>query len=123
MVGALGALVGFGLGAAGLLGAGASLRSTSGATLDAASVEAGAGEVGEVTPALGVLACWTGVEAGAVILEVRVVVSLEGLFWAVAKVSVMVSELVATEGIMSSTVAVVSAGCLWRIGVEERKTI
>lgn len=49
------------------------------------------------------------------ILEVSVVVSLVGLFWAVAKVSVIVSELVVpvvTEGSMSSTVAAVSAVCL-----------
>lgn len=52
---------------------------------------------------------------GGAVLEVRVVDSLVGLFCAVAKVSVIVSELVVTvvtDGSISSTVAVVSAGCL-----------
>lgn len=96
---------------------GVSLRSTRGATLGA---EAGGGE--EAVAALeGVLwlggpavALGTGV-SGSVMLEVSVVVSLVGLFWAVAKVSVMVSEFVVTvvtDGIMSSVAATVSAGCL-----------
>lgn len=98
---------------------GVSLRSTRGATL---GVEEGGGEETEAAPPLAGVA-WPGdtelesgmAAAGMAILEVSVVVSLVGLFWAVAKVSVIVSELVVpvvTEGSMSSTVAAVSAVCL-----------
>lgn len=94
-----------------------SLRSTRGATLGA---EAGGGEGAaaalEGVPWLGAPAVAFGMGvSGSVMLEVSVVVSLVGLFWAVAKVSVMVSEFVVTvvtDGIMSSVAATVSAGCL-----------
>lgn len=107
---------------------GVSLRSTRGATL---GVEEGGGEEAEVAaPLAGVawpaaVALESGMAAaGGAMLEVRVVVSLVGLFCAVAKVSVTVSELVVpvvTEGSMSSTVAAVSAGCLWRGQEQKRK--
>lgn len=98
---------------------GVSLRSTRGATL---GVDEGVGDTAEAAavPLAGV--AWPGAAAasgapagGGAALEVSVVLSLVGLFWAVAKVSVIVSELVVpvvTEGSMSSTVAAVSAGCL-----------
>lgn len=99
---------------------GVSLRSTRGATL---GVEEGGGDdteavavplAGVAWPAAAALASAVAAAGGAM-LEVSVVLSLVGLFWAVAKVSVIVSELVVpvvTEGSMSSTVAAVSAGCL-----------
>lgn len=99
---------------------GVSLRSTRGATL---GVEEGGGDDAEAAAAPLAGVAWPepaalasgAAAAGGAMLEVSVVVSLVGLFWAVAKVSVIVSELVVpvvTEGSMSSTVAAVSAGCL-----------
>jgi hypothetical protein len=58
---------------------------------------------------LGKVLASVGARVGAAVLEVRVVVSL---FWAVLKLSVTGSELVAIEGSKSTTVAVVSAVCL-----------
>lgn len=58
---------------------------------------------------LGAVLASVGARVGAAVLEVRVVVSLAGLFWAVLKLSVTGSELVAIEGSKSTTVAVVSA--------------
>lgn len=111
LLGALGASVAAGAGT----GAGLSLRSTRGATVGA-DWEGAEAAGGEAAPALGVLDC-SAAEVlasgpGAAVLEVRVVASLAGLFWAVEKDSVTLSELVTTEGSKSTTVAVVSAVCL-----------
>lgn len=53
-----------------------------------------------------------GSEGGAVMLEVRVVLSLTGLLWLRSKVSVFVSELVGTERGKSTTAAAVLVPCL-----------
>lgn len=57
---------------------------------------------------------WAGLGSGggAVMLEVRVVLSLAGLLWLRSKVSVTVSELVGTDRGKSTIAAAVSVTCL-----------
>lgn len=126
-----GTLTGFEDGAVGVGGLGsdegvalgASLRSTRGATSDWAA-RWGAGVLGLgvldwgmgagvlLGEVLGAVLDSAGTGVGPAALEVRVVLSLAGLFWVVLKLSVTGSELVATEGSKSTTVAVVSAAGL-----------
>ncbi len=107
-------------------GSGESHRSTRRVTL--AGSGDGVDEMEGLVWDLGVLllggVMWTGLrgsEGGAVMLEVRVVLSLTGLLWLRSKVSVTVSELVGTERGKSTTAAAVSVTCLWEEG-ENRDT-